>query len=233
MTQGPPQWCFTCFPKSPSLLTFILLNVFREVTAATINMACRFHAIVRRSNTYEHLCYCTLSKGGKRSERKSIALNHFWNTKGILQAWVGNICSTISCRVRICLLASAWLSISHRLSSLRNRENTCMRKREACMSSVTYTAREGFQLLWWVPAYAGTLAAGRMGYKKREFQLEPWETAVAQGTELGKAEGMRGRSVSLVSLQSAVVVSSPIFTSRDLRGVWSSQSSAQTGISGI
>jgi len=47
-----------------------------------------------------------------------------------------------------------------------------MRKTEACMSSVTYsTAREGFQLLWWVPAYAGTLAAGRKGYKKENSSL--------------------------------------------------------------
>lgn len=60
------------------MLTFILLNVFREVTAATINTACRFHAIVKRSNMYEHLCYYTLTtKGEERSERKSIALNYF------------------------------------------------------------------------------------------------------------------------------------------------------------
>lgn len=235
MTRGPVQWCFTCFPKSPSLLTFILLNVFREVTAATINTACRFHAIVKRSNMYEHLCYYTLTtKGEERSERKSIALNYFWNTKGILQAWVVSICSTISCRVRICLVVSAWLSITplQVKQSQKQREHVHEKDRGMYVLSHLLYSKGG------IPAtLVGTCICWNSGSRKeriqkREFQPEPWETPVAQGTELGKEREWEA-GVYLWYLCSVVVVSIPTLTSRALRGVWSFQSSAQTRISGM
>lgn len=192
MTWGPPQWCFTCFPKSPSLLTFILLNVFREVTAATINMACRFHAIVRRSNMYEHLCYYTLtSKGGKRSERKSIALNHFWNTKGILQAWVGNICSTISCRVRICLLASAWLSITHLQVKQSQKQGEHVHEKERGMyvlSHVLYS-KGGIPATLVGTCICWNSGSRKEGIQKREFQPGPWETASGIGDRARERRG--------------------------------------------
>lgn len=123
---------------------------------AAINTAFRFHAIVKKSNMYATLCYYTwTNKGGEggRSGRKPIALNHFWNTKGLLQFQVGNIRSSVSCRVSICLLGLACLFITHL------QINPCSRKRENCawerkeqkqvLSHQTphTTAREWFQLL--------------------------------------------------------------------------------------
>jgi len=68
MTQSLLQCCFTCFPESPNWLTFILLHVFRGVTAAAINTAFRFHAIAEKSNMYETVCYYTPTSKEEKKE---------------------------------------------------------------------------------------------------------------------------------------------------------------------